>query len=352
MSLRGALMGAVAGASFLLVALSSDSEARTRCSYSGAPENALTVTADRGALGEIARRGRRIVVREYLERSRPCRGGVPTVLNTDTIRVLSRPGSFVDVFLRHGPFAPGATGERRGASEIEIKMEFRGRSDSGFGEVYGTMGADEFHWGPGPAKYAGLNLNPRDAGDRDVDVTVRGPETFLVANGGAGNDTIVPAPGAQFPNHGVDSTGGPGDDLLIAPRNKWGVLEGGGGNDILLGGREGDELAAGDGDDRVTSDGGDDSIRAGPGHDLISSGPGRDRIRSLDSERDWGDCGTNRDRAFADRQDRLRGCEVVRHHPPPPSGDEPAGKTAHVAVRESCPTLACPVVRRSPSDTG
>jgi hypothetical protein len=73
------------------------------------------------------------------------------------------------------------------------------REPGGFAEVGGTRGADEFHWGPGPGNHPGLNLNPRDAGDRDVDVTVRGLEAFLIANGAAGDDTIVPAPGARFP---------------------------------------------------------------------------------------------------------------------------------------------------------
>ena len=240
--------------------------------------------------------------------------------NTDTIRILARQDSSVDVLLRHGPFAPGATRERRGAPEIEIKMEFSRGFEGGIGGVMGTSYADEFHWGPGPAKYAGLNLNPGDAGDRDVDVTVRGPDTFLIAEGRAGNDTIVPAPGAQFPVRSVYSTGGPGDDRLIAPHNSWGILEGGGGDDVLVGGRRGDLVYGGGGHDRLLSDGGDDEIRAGPGRDLIISGPGRDRISSRDidydgeerTQRDWVDCGTNRDRVVADRQDRLGGCEVIR----------------------------------------
>ena len=317
---RALMLNGAAVASFVLLGVSftPTAAARMRCSYSEAPRHLLTVTADRDALGEITRRGRRIVVREFLERRRPCRGGVPTVLNTDTIRVFLRTDDDnVDVLLRGGPFAPGATPERNGRSEIEIDI----RGPDAYGEVHGTSGADEFRWGPGRGKHPGLNLNPR-GGDGDVDVIVPGRgDAFLVASGGAGNDTIGTAHGAPFPNDGVYSVGGPGDDLLIAPRNKWGILEGEGGDDVLLGGREGDDLAGGDGDDRVTGAGGGDSIRAGPGRDLVSGGPGRDRIRSFDSERDRVDCGTNRDRARADRQDRLRGCEVVLHDPPPPTGD-------------------------------
>ena len=214
------------------------------------------------------------------------------MLNTDTIRVLSRGFSFPDVLLALGPFAPGATPELEGASEIEIEFEFELRGM--FAEVTGTRGADEIHFGPGPGTHAGLNLNPRDAGDQDVDVTVRGPGAYLIAGGAAGDDTIVPAPGAPFPNDGVVSSGGRGNDRLSAPRNSWGSLGGGAGDDVLTGGRQGDNLFG------------------GPGRDKIFGGSGRDRVNSRDSNRDRVRCGVGRDRVKADRQDRLRGCEMIR----------------------------------------
>jgi Ca2+-binding RTX toxin-like protein len=316
---RAPVLKGAAVASLLLVGASfaPAAEARMRCSYSGPPQNLLTVTADRGALGEIIRRGDEIVVREFLERPSPCQGGVPTVLNTDTISVLVRGvAPAVDVLLGGGPFAPGATPETEGASEIEI--EFRGNEALGY--VRGTVRGDEFHWGPGPGDHAGLNLNAQDAGDQDVDVTVRGP-AFLVAVGARGNDTIVPTPGAPFPNEGVFSAGGQGDDRLIAPRNTGGILEGGAGDDVLIGGRRGDFLLGGDGNDRLRGVRGGDLIAAGRGRDLIFGGPGRDSINSgahlpglvpRDSARDRIRCGAGRDRVTADRQDRLRGCEVIR----------------------------------------
>jgi Ca2+-binding RTX toxin-like protein len=210
------------------------------------------------------------------------------VLNTDTIRVLPHGFlDFVDVLVGRGPFAPGATPETEGAPEIEIEFEWL-REPGGFAEVGGTRGADEFHWGPGPGNHPGLNLNPRDVGDRGVDVTVRGLEAFLIANGAAGADTIVPAPGAPFPNDGVVSSGGRGDDRLIAPRNGWGALDGGANDDILTGGRQGDNLFGVRGNDRLSAAGGADSFRGGRGRDLIFGGPGRDRINSRDSQRDGG----------------------------------------------------------------
>ena len=47
------------------------------------------------------------------------------MLNTDTIRVLSPELAFPEMLLALGPFAPGATPELEGASEIEIEFEFR-----------------------------------------------------------------------------------------------------------------------------------------------------------------------------------------------------------------------------------
>ena len=303
---RGARMlkGAVV-ASFVLLTLGSDSEARTRCSYSGAPENLLTVRTTGDATGEIERSGEQIVVRE--RRASPCSGGLPTVLNTDTIRVLMR-GLFagVDLRLDGGPFAPGATPEAEGAPEIEI--EFSGRLN--FGCVVGTARADEFHWAPAGARL-GFNLNPGSAGDQDVDVTATHALTALIAEGAAGNDTIIPASGAVVREtvSSVDSHGGPGNDLVVAPRDSGGILEGAGGNDTITGSGKRDLLYGGTGNDRVAGGGGRDQIIGGPGRDLLSGGRGRDHINARDSKRERVRCGPGRDFVRADPLDRLRGCE-------------------------------------------
>lgn len=139
-----------------------------RCSCSGPPENLVTVTPDRYAVDQITRRGDEIVVGGPTARPSRCRGGVPTVLNTDAIRVSPRGVTdFVNVLLRGGPFAPGATPETEGASEVEV--EFGGEEP--FGTVVGTSRADEFHWNLGGTP-PGLNLNPGSADDQDVDLAV------------------------------------------------------------------------------------------------------------------------------------------------------------------------------------
>ena len=282
--------------------------ARTRCSYSGAPSNTLTVRSD-GDLTEITRRAQRIVVSGFLGGNpRTCSGGAPTVLNTDTIEVLVEADGFVDLLLRGGPFAPGATAEPEGDSEIEV--EFVGVDI--FVTVSGTGRGDQFGWGPGPDRRLGLNLNPGRAGDRDVDVTVEGDLATLNAVGRGGNDSILSAPDALLPNDGVFSTGGKGDDRLEAPRDGGGLLQGGPGDDVLIGGRRGDAIEGGGGRDQISGAGGKDRIEPGSGRDVIRAGSGHDHIEARDSTRDTVRCGPGRDFVKADSQDRLRGCEAIR----------------------------------------
>jgi Ca2+-binding RTX toxin-like protein len=234
------------------------------------------------------------------------------VLNTDTIRILARGlFDFVDVFLAGGPFAPGATPEGEGASELEVDWEYAGNEP--FAGLVGTSAAEEFHW-TRERDRSGVNLNPGSAGDEDLDVSVPGTGLFggvLVVDGAAGDDRIIPAPGARLPDF-VWAFGGAGDDVLIAPRRGEGTLLGARGNDVITGGRGDDVLDGGPGRDRVVGAGGTDLIREGPGRDLILAGPGRDRINSRDSHRDMVRCGAALDRVKADRRDQLRGCEVVR----------------------------------------
>jgi RTX calcium-binding nonapeptide repeat (4 copies) len=304
--------GAVAGLALLAVCCTPAAVARTRCDYSGPPDNVLTVTADRGALTEVARRGQRIIAREFLELPVRCRGDMPTVLNTDTIEIKLRTDEdSVDVLLAGGSFAPGATPEPEGASEIEIDIEWQSRF-AFLGTVQGTRRADEFHWGPGLDRQPGLNLNPLEAGDADVDVTAHGGfDPLLTVEGGGGDDTIIPAPGPKFPNLGVFTEGGPGDDRLAGFPNSGAILVGDEGNDVLTGGRGMDDLRGLSGRDRLDGRGGADLIDGGRGRDLIFGGPGRDRILARDSWRDKLRCGAGRDRVRPDRRDRLRGCEVV-----------------------------------------
>jgi len=282
------------------------------CSYKGAPARVLTVTvAD--SVGEIRRRGAQIEVREQGEDPARCSGDTPTVRNTDTIRIVLVELSFVDLDLSGGAFAPGATPETEGASEIEIELGL----DLGTADVYGTSGNDEWHWGPGGANPA-LNLNPREAGDRDVDVRIVGTQDAygsLIANGGDGDDTIIGAPNARVRGQLI-SFGDAGDDLLstpaIAGEREFGAeLHGGPGDDTIAGGGHDDELSGDAGNDRIDGRSGADKITAGPGRDRIAGGAGQDTISARDAVSEAVSCGSGRDRATVDTFDELRDCEQV-----------------------------------------
>jgi len=96
------------------------------------------------------------------------------------------------------------------------------------------------------------------------------------------------------------------------------ALLGGRGNDRLRGlagddclsGRRGDDRLFGDaGNDRVSGGSGDDRLSGGKGTDRLDAGAGDDRLDAADGEPDILQCGRGRDRARADRADRLIGCE-------------------------------------------
>ncbi|MDZ7926593.1 MAG: Ig-like domain-containing protein [Agrobacterium sp.] len=73
----------------------------------------------------------------------------------------------------------------------------------------------------------------------------------------------------------VEGTGG--NDMLVAGDSKD-MLEGGDGNDTLLAGGGNDMVDAGDGNDRVVAGDGDDIVEGGAGHDVLMGGAGNDAL--------------------------------------------------------------------------
>jgi len=307
----GAMLAGAVPVGFGMSELSADTTTIS-CSYKGAPARILTVTVG-DSVAEIQRRGTQIEVRDQVEGPARCSGDTPTVRNTDTIKIVLAEVSFVDLDLSGGAFAPGATPEPEGASEIEIELSV----ELGTAEVHGTSGDDEWHWGPGGANPA-LNLNPREAGDRDVDVSIIGTKDAygsLIANGGDGDDRIIGSPNARVRGQLV-AFGDAGDDLLSTPaisgeREFGAELHGGPGDDTITGGGHDDELSGDAGNDRIAGRAGADKITAGRGRDHISGGAGRDAISARDAVSESVSCGSDRDRARADAFDELRDCEQV-----------------------------------------
>jgi Ca2+-binding RTX toxin-like protein len=84
------------------------------------------------------------------------------------------------------------------------------------------------------------------------------------------------------------------------------------GDDCLFGGPGSDRLSGHDDDDRLSGGRGNDRLRGGPGRNRLLGGPGNDRLNGVNRRIDRLECGRGRDRARADRGDRVRGCERVR----------------------------------------
>ena len=114
--------------------------------------------------------------------------------------------------------------------------------------------------------------------------------------------TTPPPPSPKPARHGktLKGTGRP-DRLVGTPYDD--LLIGNDGNDVLLGGK---------GNDRLFGNAGRDVLDGGPGLDRVDAGAGNDTVRTRDGSVDVVLCGSGVDTVFADKRDKLTGCEHVR----------------------------------------
>jgi Tol biopolymer transport system component len=91
-------------------------------------------------------------------------------------------------------------------------------------------------------------------------------------------------------------------------------LVGTSGPDSICGRAGRDHIEALGGNDLIEGNAGADTIDPGPGRDTVLGGIGADVIFARDGERDWIDCGSERDIVYADTIDYTRHCEVVHRH--------------------------------------
>jgi hypothetical protein len=177
-----------------------------------------------------------------------------------------------------GPCANPKTGTNR--SETLNGTAF-GDLISGLGGddvINGLQGDDCLNGGAGGDRLSGASGNDRLSGGSGRDRL----------SGASGNDRL---------------SGGSGDDRLSSGSARD-SLSGGVGNDSLSGGTGPDRLSGGPGNDRLSGGSGRNSYSAGSGNDVVNSANGR---------RERVNCGKGaKDRARADDNDRLRGCEIVR----------------------------------------
>jgi hypothetical protein len=226
---------------------------------------------------QLTRVGDEIAYRQLnLETSRShfiaCSGG-PTVNNTDTIAVSSG-AALVPEFsldLGGGPFAPGATPEADGSSEIEFAVDLSDADCCQGIDIRGTTGADAIRIG-GLREGSGVNLNASEP-EPDADVTFLGRPELLVF-GGRGSDQI-------------SANGGPG---FRGPYERGSIIEGGPGADRLVGADFFDWIYPGRGRDQVRTLDGPDVVSARDGtRDVVRCGSGKDEIRADGHDR-YGSC--------------------------------------------------------------
>ena len=229
--------------------------------------------------------------------------GTATVTNTDKITVAGALGAQAARFdLANGGFAPGATAEGTGTSEIEIEIdlmtgnETTAQPDSV--SITGTGAADTVRMGT-----LGINAN----GDDDADIT--GPagggtstiraEAYDIA-GLAGPDVISGAGGVDV-----------GGAFPIAPATR---LDGGPAPDQLTGGDSSDTLIGGPGNDTenggnnqdffkedAVANGNDDFVGGGSPYDTIDYGQRTAGVTvDLDGVADDGQPGVENDNVHSD----------------------------------------------------
>jgi Ca2+-binding RTX toxin-like protein len=112
-------------------------------------------------------------------------------------------------------------------------------------------------------------LREVDGGAGD-DILYTATNTFAVANGGDGNDTIYA--------HG-EIHGGAGDDTIHVVDSYYpGPVTGDDGNDTIFGSNNADHIDGGAGNDSIDGGAGNDVLIGGPGDDVLTGGAGADRF--------------------------------------------------------------------------
>lgn len=196
----------------------------------------------------------------------PC--GAATTTNTDLIRTQGG-GQFgliqvVDQAL--GAFAPGATAEPSGVSEIEFEFQ--------------PLGLIGFVGSPTPAVVRLGTLGANINGDDDVDVTFLVAESAFGYMGSPGDDDVASTGGfatGDPTSRFLSAFGSGGNDTLTAGLGSA-ELFGGSGTDVVSGGPAADEISGGPGQDRVSGGAGSDFVRGDGGNDVLLGGAGRDSL--------------------------------------------------------------------------
>lgn len=152
----------------------------------------------------------------------------------------------------------------------------------------------------------GPDVQPTRGNDRLIGTAKRdrywGLEGNDVLNALGGHDIIFGSGGNDVLDGGVGNDVVGGDD----------------GNDKVMGGTGNDQVSGGAGVDTLLGGAGNDDLDGGTGTDTFDGGPGNDTINSFDGSKqaETVRCGPGVDKVYADKKDRVIGCEkIVRGKP-------------------------------------
>ena len=97
-------------------------------------------------------------------------------------------------------------------------------------------------------------------------------------------DGIVTARSFKESGAFPDKRGGPGNDWIYGAGTASLLMNGLGGDDVLIGGPAGDTLNGGDGADRLFGNGGNDTLNGGGENDVLYGGEGKDTLKGGDGK--------------------------------------------------------------------
>lgn len=119
-------------------------------------------------------------------------------------------------------------------------------------------------------------------------------------------------------SEGADSIHGSNSGQVFATLSGEDDVNAAEGSDVVCGGDGDDKLRGDEGDplsfgsDLLLGEEGNDDLKGNAVPDRLVGGPGNDVLRGKGGGKDRLDCGPGRDRAKADRKDRVLGCEKVK----------------------------------------
>ena len=203
-----------------------------------------------------------------------------TVNNVDTVEIDAAGGAErITLDLSNGQFAPGATAEGSGTSEIEFTSDPDNCINCQFNsgdrfEIVGGSGAENIRFFDDDA----IMLN----GDNDFDVSLLNPHRRLLVDGNGGADYVHGGSGIFAHTTPMLITGGTGSDDLTASDGSD-LLRAEEGNDTVHGGDGPDGIDGAAGDDLLFGDAGNDQFEplgeTPDGADSLSGGLGEDQVR-------------------------------------------------------------------------